>query len=138
MAKIELARYWERFFSWIIDFILVMIISGFILGDWRLLELIKPSKYIIVSLIFFIYWTIFEGFDGMSLGKRIMRIKVVGKREEKINIKQSAIESFGKAFILPIDIIIGLIARPEERTRAFSILAETKVVRIIEKNPKRV
>ncbi len=132
----ELARYWERFFSWLIDFILVMIIFGFILGDWRLQELITPSKLIIVSLIFFLYWTIFEGFDGISLGKRIMRIKVVGRNGEKLNIKQAAIESFGKAFILPIDIIIGLIARPDERTRAFSILAETKVVRIIEKKSK--
>ena len=54
------------------------------------------------SLIYLAYWTYFE-----SIGKRILHLKTVGTLGEAIGIREALIESFGKAFLLPIDVVLG-------------------------------
>jgi len=43
---------------------------------------------------------------------------------------QAAIESIGKAFLLPLDCIIGWILYPSRRQRLFNYLSDTIVVRV--------
>ena len=66
------------------------------------------------SLGFFLYWTFFETTKGQSIGKIVLKLKTVelskGRKEETaINIKSAAFQSFGKSFLLPIDLILGWI-----------------------------
>ena len=40
---------------------------------------------------------------------------------------ESAISAFGKAFLLPIDMIVGVLARPGKKQRLFNIASNTVV-----------
>jgi hypothetical protein len=75
----------------------------------------------------FVYWTALEGYRGQSLGKMLLNIVVVGPYGEAIGFRDSALQSFGKAFLLPVDCLIGLLAYREKRQRFFNKLSDTVV-----------
>ena len=63
-----------------------------------------------------------------------MKIKTVDLSGNKIDIKSAVIESFGKAFLLPIDVILGWIFSNNKRQRIFSRISNTIVIKL--KNPQ--
>src|SRR5215208_3522873 len=87
----------------------------------RAYQNIQPSHYIISSAAFFGYWTYFGYTSGQSIGKRLLKIKTVDLSGNRIDIKSAAVESFGKAFLLPIDVILGWI---------FSKISNTIVIKL--------
>ena len=85
---------------------------------------IQPLHYIISSLAFFGYWTYFEYTSGQSIGKRLLKIKTIDLLSggNRIDIKSAAIESFGnKAFLLSLDVILGLIFTDNKKDRGYLI-----------------
>nr|MDO8045797.1 RDD family protein [Candidatus Baldrarchaeota archaeon] len=58
--------------------------------------------------ILWAYWTITEGYKGQSLGKILMGIRVVKSDGRRLPLQDSAVRSIGKAFLLPLDVIVGL------------------------------
>ena len=46
------------------------------------------------------------------------------------NIKSAAIESFGKAFLLPINVLLGWIFTNNKRQRIFNRLSDTIVIKL--------
>jgi len=89
------------------------------------------------GIILFLYWAVTEGIWGQSLGKRLLGLKVVSLEGNKASFLASIIESLGKAFLLPIDIIVGLVI-PEgrdRRQRLFNYLSNTIVIRTRPKPP---
>jgi uncharacterized RDD family membrane protein YckC len=140
VAKPRLASWGTRFIAWLID----IIILGIILGSIKLLALITWPSFVwapsslrwipfidfgLDNVIYFLYWMFMEGIYGQSIGKMIMRLTVTRLNGEPVSMVQSAIESIGKAFLLPIDCIIGWILYPRQRQRLFNFLSETMVVR---------
>lgn len=77
----------------------------------------------------FVYWAILEGYGGQSVGKAAMNFKVTDRKGEKIGFMTAAVESFGKAFILPLDCLIGWLAMEGEKLRLFNRLSNTIVVK---------
>ena len=67
------------------------------------------SSFLITSLVFFGYWTYFEYTRGQSIGKMVMRIKTTDLYGNKPSLKSVMLGSFGKSFLLVIDIILGWI-----------------------------
>ena len=53
----------------------------------------------------------------------------------KIDIKSAIIESFGKAFLLPIDVALGWIFTNNKRQRVFNRITNTIVVKL---KPKEI
>jgi uncharacterized RDD family membrane protein YckC len=86
------------------------------------------------ALLFFGYWTYLEYTSGQSIGKRLLKIKTVDLSGNRIDIKGAAIESFGKAFLLPIDVILGWIFTNNKRQRIFGRISDTIVIKF--KNPQ--
>jgi uncharacterized RDD family membrane protein YckC len=124
--KISPATWSDRFWAWLIDFLLVSILWFGIITISTTVAL-SPGGLMILGFLLFIYWTALEGYRGQSLGKMLLNIVVVGPAGEKIGFKDSAIESFGKAFLLPLDCIAGWIAYGESRQRAFNRISNTIV-----------
>jgi uncharacterized RDD family membrane protein YckC len=124
--KISPATWSDRFWAWLIDFLLVSILWFSIITISTTVAL-SPGGLMILGFLLFIYWTALEGYRGQSLGKMLLNIVVVGPAGEKIGFKDSAIESFGKAFLLPLDCIAGWIAYGESRQRAFNRISNTIV-----------
>jgi uncharacterized RDD family membrane protein YckC len=70
-----------------------------------------------------------EGINGQSVGKMAMKIRVTALNGEPTDLVHAAIQSLGKAFLLPLDCIIGLILYPTKRQRLFNYISETLVVK---------
>lgn len=81
------------------------------------------------SLVFFTYWTFTEYFFGQSLGKMVMGIRVADVAGGRLSLVQVAVESFGKSFILPFDLIAGIALYSGTWMRLTSYLSGAAVVR---------
>lgn len=142
--KIILASWVDRFLAWLIDFIIISIGIGILFSMvaypvWLFhyynemsieYRNIRPLHYLISSLIFFTYWTYFECTSGQSLGKKILNIKTMDISGNRVDAKFAAIESFGKSFLLPIDVILGWIFTNNKRQRIFNKISNTIVVKL--------
>lgn len=144
--EIVLAKWEDRFVAWLIDFVIVSIIINilfFIFSAhysfpfWGLyidgengVGIKQPYEYIVASSIFFIYWIVLEFLTGQTIGKRVVHIKTTNLFGERPNIINTAIEAFGKSFLLPIDIILGLIFSSKRRQRIFNKVSGTIVIKL--------
>ena len=140
-SKIILAKWTDRFIAWLIDFVIISIISTSIVfasfgatyyefvGDefW-----VENTQYIPTSIFFFVYWVILEYKTGQTIGKKILNLKTVNITGGKASFKGVLISGFGKSFLLPIDIVLGWILTNEKRQRVFNKLGDTLVVKIKE------
>ena len=138
-SKIIIAKWTDRFFAWLIDFIIVSIISTSIIFtsfgtiDYEFGEddfWAESTQYIPTSILFFVYWTILEYKTGQTIGKKILNLKVVNIDGEKPDLKGIMISSFGKSFLLPIDVILGWFLTNVKRQRVFNKLGDTLIVKI--------
>ena len=151
--KIVLANWIDRFIAWLIDFIIISIALGIIFAaisipfwiaspQWfdRITNMNTPSSnlvgpwspYIISSFVFMGYWTYFEYTTGQPIGKRLMRLKTTDLAGRSIDVKTAAIESFGKAFLLPLDVLLGWIFTNDKRQRIFNRASNSIVVKLKE------
>ena len=140
-SNVILAKWTDRFLAWLIDFLIISSISTLMiftlfgtidyeLGDdefWA-----ESQQYIPTSIMFFGYWTILEYKTGQTIGKKILNLKVVNIKGGKPDLKGILISSFGKSFILPIDVILGWFLTNEKRQRIFNKLGDTLIVKIKE------
>lgn len=129
-----LASWGDRFIAWLIDFIILGVFLSFIAWPSYLLMPHLPRWFPFVewgfnNIVYFLYWMFMEGYGGQSIGKMVMRIKVTQLDGRPADLGQAAIESIGKAFLLPIDVLIGLIFYQEYKQRLFSYLSNTIVVK---------
>ncbi|KAF6247334.1 RDD family protein [Nitrosopumilus sp. b3] len=137
-SKIILAKWTDRFFAWLIDFIIISMIStAIIFASFGSLDYefennsfwMENIQYIPTSVLFFIYWTVLEYKTGQTVGKKIMNLKIVHVNGKKPSLKGIMISSFGKAFLLPIDVILGWLLTNEKRQRIFNKLSDTVIVK---------
>ena len=137
--EILLAKWSDRFIAWLIDFIIISAISGVIFTsifgvtnfEWNENMLFSEStSYIPASLLFFVYWIISEYKGGQSIGKKILHLKVVNIDGKPPQLLGVIISSFGKAFLLPIDMILGLIFTNKKRQRIFNKIGDTVVIKL--------
>lgn len=91
-----------------------------------------------VTLVFLWgYSTLLEGFVGQSLGKRIMGLKVVRVDGKKLFYDHAAVRNFGKAFLLPFDLLIGWRLKDARFIRYFDKFAGTTVIDLRQNPPAR-
>ena len=137
--KIVLAKWSDRFFAWLIDFVIISVIStGIIFGlfgsvDYEFEEnnfWIKNGEYIPTSVIFFVYWVILEYKTGQTIGKKILNLKSTNIYGKNPSLKGVLISSFGKSFLLPFDVVLGWVLTNQKRQRVFNKLGDTVVVKI--------
>jgi uncharacterized RDD family membrane protein YckC len=86
--------------------------------------------YIISSIAFMAYWTYFESTTGQSIGKRVMHLRTTDLTGNTVDLKTAAIESFGKAFLLPFDVLLGWIFTNDKRQRIFNRISDSIVVKL--------
>lgn len=138
-TEILIAKWCDRFIAWLIDFIIISSISTIvftsIFGTYNVewdenLIFTEGTNYIPASLIFLGYWIILEYKTGQSIGKKLLKLKIVNIDGKKPTLVGIAASSFGKSFLLPIDMIFGLIFTNEKRQRIFNRIGDTIVLKI--------
>jgi len=127
-----LASWGDRVIAYIIDAIVVGTISSivfpFSMGigmNWSVPFMNLGGR----SVLYFFYWTIMEGNYGQSLGKIAMKIEVAHIDGGPIDYGKSALQAVGKAFLLPIDLILGWFLSPKLDQRFFNKISDTVVVK---------
>ncbi len=137
--ELLVARWFDRFIAWLIDFIIISAISLAIFAsifgatnlEWDEDTIFSEStSYIPASLLFFSYWIISEYKGGQSIGKKILHLKVVNIKGKSTTLLGVIISSFGKSFLLPFDVILGLIFTNQKRQRIFNKIGDTIVIKI--------
>jgi uncharacterized RDD family membrane protein YckC len=135
------ANWGERFVAWLIDIIIIGIFLVpfrffFTLFEWSSFSIpIFPSSLSwfplfwlgLDNIVYFLYWTIMEGTYGQSIGKMAMQLKVTRLNGQPIDMGYAAIESLGKAFLLPVDCFVGWLLYSNQRL--FNYISDTIVVR---------
>jgi uncharacterized RDD family membrane protein YckC len=86
-------------------------------------------RFAVQSLLFFGYWLYFESTTGQSIGKKLLKIKTTNFAGNLADNRSVAIQSFGKAFLLPIDVFFGWIFTNEKRQRLFNRASDTIVIK---------
>jgi uncharacterized RDD family membrane protein YckC len=139
-----LGKWSTRFWAWLIDFILVILFLNIVRGIFAPFWIIplyidfqrwEPFEFGFQTFFFFAYWTVMEGFRGQSIGKMVMNLRVVNRDGTKINYTTAAIESFGKAFLLPLDCLIGWLGMPATKLRVFNRISNTIVIKTDYREP---
>ena len=140
-SKIILAKWKDRFFAWLVDFVIISLISSstfflsFLYLDYNFENFItNDGMYIPTSVMFLSYWIILEYKTGQTIGKKIFGLKTTDIQGEKPSLKGVLIGSFGKSFLLPLDILLGWILTNEKRQRIFNKLGDTLIIKIKESN----
>ncbi len=149
VKELVIARWFDRFVAWLVDFIIISAISlaifAFIFGttniEWDEFMVFSESvSYFPASILFFAYWVISEYKGGQSIGKKILHLKVVSINGKSTSLLGVIISSFGKSFLLPIDVILGIVFTNQKRQRIFNKIGDTIVIKIkeIENNSKDI
>ena len=133
MEKIKPASWQSRFWAWIIDALFMSILWYLLMYAYNLSATSIPALGY-YGILTFIYWTVLEGYRGQSLGKMVLNLTVVGQFGESIGFKDAAIESFGKAFLLPLDCLVGWVALPGSGQRLFNRISDTVVANVDEES----
>ena len=136
-SKIILAKWKDRFLAWLVDFIIISMISTliffiyFLYLDYNFENFISDDgMYVPTSVMFLAYWIILEYKTGQTIGKKMFNLKIVNNLGERPSLIGVIISSFGKSFILPIDIILGWIITNEKRQRICNKLGNTLIIKI--------
>lgn len=154
---ITLASWGTRFVAWLIDFIIVNAALGVLFAIvampfWFTGFFMNPStmmmmaanngsqwwnssayglpNFVINDLVFFAYWIYMESkYNGQSIGKMLMHIRTTNLQGKQADVRSIAISGFGKAFLLPLDVFLGLIFTNDKRQRLLSRAANTIVIK---------
>jgi uncharacterized RDD family membrane protein YckC len=82
------------------------------------------------NVIYFLYWTFMEGTYGRSVGKMALSLKVTMLSNRPVDVGSAAVESIGKAFLLPLDCLLGWVLYSGRNQRLFNYISGTKVVKL--------
>jgi uncharacterized RDD family membrane protein YckC len=132
-TSLPLARFKERTYAFLIDFAIAFAIflavpltPSWITAGYRALFNLNLITFLI---LLWIYLTLLEGFAGQTLGKRIIGLKTVTTDGKKLLYDRAAVRNFGVAFLLPVDLLIGVFSLKDKRyIRYFDKFAGTTVI----------
>ncbi len=121
------AGFWERFFAYIVDIIVILLISLFIPFRW---SFVFSIDYLFINdlidwVIGFGYFFIFEAFNkGQTIGKILLHLRTVD--EESLDVAkpgQYVVNNLARGTIfLLLDLIIGFLVNSGEENNRLRIL----------------
>jgi uncharacterized RDD family membrane protein YckC len=135
-SSLPLSSFKKRALAFLIDFALIFAIT---LAVTIIPQLLSPSSnslgseistllFITIGLLW-LYSTLLEGFNGQSLGKRILGLKVVRTDGKKMSYDHAAVRNFGKVLpLLPFDLLFGWRIKNPAFMRYFDKFAGTTVI----------
>ncbi len=135
-SSLPLSSFKKRTSAFLIDFALIFAITMAITFIPQLLSPISTSLGSEISTLLFItigllwlYSTLLEGFNGQSIGKRVIGLKVVRTDGKKMSYDHAAVRNFGKVLpLLPFDLLLGWRIKSQAFMRYFDKFAGTTVI----------
>ena len=109
----------------VVDIIIISIVGSIIFPPFFYFDVWHFGANGFVGLI---YWAVLESNGRQSIGKKALGLKLVGVKGKNATLGAAAVSAFGKAFLLPLDMIIGVLARTGKKQRLFNMASDTLVV----------
>jgi uncharacterized RDD family membrane protein YckC len=136
-SNLPLASFKNRAFAFLFDFALIFSITAAIIFIPDILSIanvgffsnrVSSLLFITIGLLW-LYSTLLEGFNGQSIGKRVIGLKVVRTDGKKMSYDHAAVRNFGKVLpLLPFDLLIGWRIKNSAFMRYFDKFAGTTVI----------
>ena len=79
---------------------------------WQGLAALVERSLVGYSNVFFaayIFMTLLEAYNGQTLGKHLLKLRVIRQDGSRLTLVESGIRNAGKIFILPVDLALGLL-----------------------------
>jgi uncharacterized RDD family membrane protein YckC/DNA-binding transcriptional ArsR family regulator len=134
-TSLPLARFKERTIAFLIDFAIALALFLAIpsVPSWISAPSLTIGAILNVNLITFlillwVYLTLLEGFAGQTLGKRAIGLKTVTTDGKRLLYDRAAVRNFGVAFLLPVDLLIGVRLKDKRYIRYFDKFSATTVI----------
>lgn len=134
-SVLPIATLKRRALAFLIDFALAFVVflalpNTFSLLSTGVTSLLGLNVILFSLVLFWVYFTLLEGFAGQSLGKRIIGLTVVRVDGKKLFYDAAAVRNFGKAFLflLPFDLLFGRRLKDQRYRRYFDKFAGTTVL----------
>jgi uncharacterized RDD family membrane protein YckC len=135
-SVLPLAALTRRAYAFLVDFAItlgVFLVTSLATNLFSSLTLgvgfrVDLPNVIFCLVLFWVYSTLFEGFAGQSVGKRILGLKVVRLDGKRLLYDNAAIRNFGKAFLLPFDLFFGYRLKDRRFARYFDKFSGTTVI----------
>lgn len=131
-SVVPLATFRKRVFAFLIDFAIAFVVFLVLPNIFSVITegatVLLHLNVILFSLVlFWVYFTLLEGFAGQSLGKRLIGLMVVRLDGKKPFYDHAAVRNFGKVFLLPFDLAVGFRLKDKRFIRYFDKFAGTTV-----------
>ncbi len=123
--KLKISPWWPRFWAWLIDVIILAVVGAILFPSAFMFDWWHFGASGFIGLV---YWTVLESEGRQSIGKRALNLKLISTNGKNATLGAAAASAFGKAFLLPLDMIIGVLARPGKKQRLFNMASDTIVV----------
>lgn len=88
------------------------------------------QNFFLFLVLLWLYSTLFEGYAGQTVGKYLFTIKAVSITSRKLSYDAAAVRNFGKCFLLPIDLLIGLRLDDKRFIRFLDKYSGTTVIKL--------
>ena len=137
-TSLPLARFRERAMAFLVDFAIALalfiavpsVASSITAGIGAFFNF----NIIFFLLLLWMYLTLLEGFSGQTLGKRLMGLTVVTTDGKRLFYDHAAVRNFGVAFLLPVDLLLGLRLKDKRYIRYFDKFSGTTVIDLRSRN----
>ena len=131
-VQAEYMGFWVRFVAAMIDFVILGTISSIMLLPRYLDLLSSPLLNISVFFLPWLYFWLFTGLKGQTLGKMAVGIRVIDDRDEKPELGTAATREIVGKFISGAILCLGFlfIAIDKEKRGLHDSIAGTHVVRV--------
>lgn len=133
--ELRLASFRKRTYAYLMDLVLMLAVALLTTLPNALTLFTGSFVYSEVNLVFFTtlvllwgYSTLLEGFRGQTLGKRVIGLQVVRIDGRNLSYDYAAVRNFGKAFLLPFDVLIGVRLDDKRFIRYFDKFSGTTVI----------
>jgi len=104
--------------------LLIQVVASLITANWLTVSL--NLLFIALGLLW-VYSTLLEGFNGQTIGKRLLGLMVVQTDNRKVSYEHAAVRNFGKV-LLPFDLLFGYVLNDKKFVRYFDKFAGTTVI----------
>jgi len=134
-SNLHLAKFSRRALAFVFDLGVAFTITIATTFVTQLPDLFSGQYLLDINIVLFLsllwlYSTLLEGFAGQTLGKTLFMLKVVSVGGKKLYYDNAAVRNFGKCYLLPIDLLVGLRLKDKRFIKFFDKFSGTTVINI--------
>jgi len=129
------AKFYKRALAFVVDLgvTFTILVTVYLIAEVFVLftgQFLFHQNFFLFLVLFWVYSTLLEGFGGQTVGKYLVMIKAVSVTSKGLGYDAAAVRNFGKCFVLPIDLLIGLRLDDKRFIRFFDRYSGTTVIRV--------